>query len=87
MEERERERRFLEDFLEQRLQAERNVILDVLAGVIVKERKSVGADLGEEIRQLRIEVGELNAAIEELRRDTRRAQHDARPPAPRHELN
>jgi hypothetical protein len=63
--EEERQRRILEDLLDERLHAERKVILEVLAGVLVNERQSVGGDEVEEMRQLRLEV-------EQFERDDRR---------------
>jgi hypothetical protein len=59
--EEERQRRILEDLLDERLHAERKVILELLVGVLVNERQSVGGDEVEEIRQLRLEVEQLNA--------------------------
>ena len=89
--EEERQRRILEDLLDERLHAERKVILELLVGVLVNERQSVGGDEVEEIRQLRLEVEHLNAMIDALRRDMRQArQASSLPavlPAAKHELN
>ena len=89
--EEERQRRILEDLLDERLHAERKVILELLVGVLVNERQSVGGDEVEEIRQLRLEIEQLNAMIEALRRDMRQArQASSLPavlPAAKHELN
>jgi hypothetical protein len=54
------------DLIDDRLRAERKVILEVLTGVIMKERKSVSGDFGEELRQLRLELGHFNAVMEDL---------------------
>jgi hypothetical protein len=70
----ERQRRILEDLIDQRLHAERKVILDVLKGVIVNEHQRVGGDLCEEIRQWRLELGQLSGMIDDLRRDFRQVQ-------------
>jgi hypothetical protein len=82
--EEERQRRILEDLLDERLHAERKVILELVAGVLVNEFRSVSGDEVEEIRQLRLEV-------EALRRDMRQArQASSLPavlPAAKHELN
>jgi hypothetical protein len=78
------------DLIDERLQAERKVILEVLAAVIMKERKSVGGDFGEQLRQLRLELGHLNAVMEDLTREMQRSQANSLPaplPAPKHELN
>ena len=87
----ERQRRILEDLLDERLHAERKVILELLVGVLVNERQSVGGDEVEEMRQLRLEVEHLNAMIDALRRDMRQArQASSLPavlPAAKHELN
>jgi len=89
--EEERQRRILEDLLDERLHAERKVILELLVGVLVNERQSVGGDEVEEMRQLRLEVEQLNAMIDALRRDMRQArQASSLPavlPAAKHELN
>jgi outer membrane murein-binding lipoprotein Lpp len=89
--EEERQRRILEDLLDQRLHAERKVILELLVGVLVNERQSVGGDEVEEMRQLRLEVEQLNAMIDALRRDMRQArQTSSLPavlPAAKHELH
>ena len=89
--EEERQRRILEDLLNERLHAERKVILELLTGVLVNERQSVGGDEVEEMRQLRLEVEQLNAMIDALRRDMRQAgQASSLPavlPAAKHELN
>ena len=89
--EEERQRRILEDLLDERLHAERKVILELLVGVLVNERQSVGGDEVEEMRQLRLEVEQLNAMIDVLRRDMRQArQASSLPavlPAAKHELN
>ena len=89
--EEERQRRILEDLLDKRLHAERKVILELLVGVLVNERQSVGGDEVEEIRQLRLEIEQLNAMIDALRRDMRQArQASSLPavlPAAKHELN
>ena len=86
--EEERQRRILEDLLDERLHAERKVILELLAGVLVNERQSVGGDEVEEIRQLRLEIEQLNAMIDALRRDMRQASSlPAVLPAAKHELN
>jgi outer membrane murein-binding lipoprotein Lpp len=86
--EEERQRRILEDLLDERLHAERKVILELLVGVLVNERQSVGGDEVEEIRQLRLEVEQLNAMIDALRRDMRQASSlPAVLPAAKHELN
>ena len=89
--EEERQRRILEDLLDERLHAERKVILELLTGVLVNERQSVGGDLAEEIRQLRLEVEQLNAKIDALRRDMRQARQASSLPAVltagKHELN
>jgi hypothetical protein len=89
--EEERQRRILEDLLDERLHAERKVILELLVGVLVNERQSVGGDEVEEMRQLRLEVEHLNAMIDALRRDMRQArQASSLPavlPAAKHELN
>ena len=86
--EEERQRRILEDLLDERLHAERKVILELLTGVLVNERQSVGGDEVEEIRQLRLEVEQLNAMIDALRRDMRQASGlPAVLPAAKHELN
>ena len=39
-----RQRRIFEDLLDERLHAERKVILELLTGVLVNERQSVGGD-------------------------------------------
>jgi transcriptional regulator CtsR len=81
--EEERQRRILEDLLDERLHAERKVILELLTGVLVNERQSVGGDEVEEIRQLR-----LKAMIDALRRDMRQASSlPAVLPAAKHQLN
>ena len=89
--EEERQRRILEGLLDERLHAERKVILELLVGVLVNERQSVGGDEVEEMRQLRLEVEQLNAMIDALRRDMRQArQASSLPavlPAAKHELN
>jgi hypothetical protein len=89
--EEERQRRILEDLMDQRLQVERKFILNVLPGLLLQERKSAGGDLCEEIRQLRLEVGQLNAMIDDVRRDLRQVQQagslPASPPAAKHALN
>jgi hypothetical protein len=86
--EEERQRRILEDLLDERLHAERKVILELLVGVLVNERQSVGGDEVEEIRQLRLEVEQLNAMIDALRRDMRQASSlPAVLPAAKHQLN
>ena len=86
--EEERQRRILEDLLDERLHAERKVILELLVGVLVNERQSVGGDEVEEIRQLRLEIEQLNAMIDALRRDMRQASSlPAVLPAAKHELN
>ena len=86
--EEERQRRILEDLLDERLHAERKVILELLVGVLFNERQSVGGDEVEEIRQLRLEVEQLNAMIDALRRDMRQASSlPAVLPAAKHELN
>jgi hypothetical protein len=74
------------DLIDERLRAERKVILEVLAGVIMKERKSVSGEL----RQLRLELGHFNAVMEDLTREMQRSQANSLPaplPAPKHELN
>jgi hypothetical protein len=73
--EEERQRRILKDLLDERLHAERKVILELLVGVLVNERQSVGGDGIEEMRQLRLEVEQLNAMIDVLRRDMRQASN------------
>ena len=82
--EEERQRRILEDLLDERLHAERKVMLELLAGVLVNDEV-------EEIRQLRLEVEQLNAMIDALRRDMRQArQASSLPavlPAAKHKLN
>jgi hypothetical protein len=89
----ERQRRIfgiLEDLLSERLKAERKFILDAVTDVIVQERQSAGGDLCEEIRQSRLELGQLNAMIDELRRDLRQLQQAGSlpaTPAGKHELN
>ena len=86
--EEERQRRILEDLLDERLHAERKVILELLTGVLVNERQSVGGDEVEEIRQLRLEIEQLNAMMDALRRDMRQASSlPAVLPAAKHELN
>ena len=86
--EEERQRRILEDLLDERLHAERKVILELLTGVLVNERQSIGGDEVEEIRQLRLEIEQLNAMIDALRRDMRQASSlPAVLPAAKHELN
>jgi hypothetical protein len=78
------------DWLTERLKAERKFILDALADVIAHERQSAGSDLCEEIRQSRLELGQLNAMIDELRRDLRQLQQAGSlpaTPAGKHELN
>jgi DNA-binding transcriptional regulator YbjK len=86
--EEERQRRMLEDLLDERLHAERKVILELLTGVLVNERQSVGGDEVEEMRQLRLEVEQLKAMIDALRRDMRQARSlPAVLPAAKHELN
>jgi cell division protein FtsL len=87
--EEERQRRILENLLDERLHAERKVILELLTGVLVNERESVSGV--EEMRQLRLEVEQLNAMIDALRRDMRQArQASSLPavlPAAKHKLN
>jgi hypothetical protein len=86
--EEERQRRILEDLLDERLHAERKVILELLTGVLVNERQSVGGDEVEEIRQLRLEIEQLKAMIDALRRDMRQASSlPAVLPAAKHQLN
>jgi outer membrane murein-binding lipoprotein Lpp len=89
--EEERQRCILENLLDERLHVERKVILELLVGVLVNERQSVGGDEVEEMRQLRLEVEQLNAMIDALRRDMRQArQASSLPavlPAAKHELN
>jgi outer membrane murein-binding lipoprotein Lpp len=86
--EEERQRRILEDLLDERLHAERKVILELLVGVLVNERQLLGGDEVEEIRQLRLEVEQLNAMIDALRRDMRQASClPAVLPAAKHKLN
>jgi hypothetical protein len=86
--EEERQRRILEDLLDERLHAERKVILELLTGVLVNERQSVGGDEVEEIRQLRLEIEQLKAMIDALRRDMQQASGlPAVLPAAKHELN
>jgi hypothetical protein len=89
--EEERQRRILEDLIDQRLHAERKVILDLLAGVLDSKLQSVGGDLDEQFRQLRLVLGQLNAMIDNLMRDVRQArQASSLPavlPAAKHELN
>jgi outer membrane murein-binding lipoprotein Lpp len=86
--EEERQRRILEDLLNERLHAERKVILELLTGVLVNERQSVGGDEVEEMRQLRLEVEQLNAMIDALRRDMRQASGlPTMLTAAKHELN
>ena len=86
--EEERQRRILEDLLDERLHAERKVILELLVGVLVNERQSVGGDEVEEMRQLRLEVEQLNAMMDALRRDMRQASSlPVVLPAAKHELN
>ena len=79
--EEERQRRILEDLLDERLHAERKVLLELLVGVLVNERQSVGGDEVEEMRQLRLEVEQLNAMIDALRRDMRQARQVSSLPA------
>ena len=84
--EEERQRRILEDLLDERLHAERKVILELLTGVLVNERQSVSGI--EEMRQLRLEVEQLNAMIDALRRDMRQASSlPVALSAAKHELN
>jgi hypothetical protein len=89
--EEERQRRLLEDLIDQRLHAERKVILDLLAGVLDNKLQSVGGDLDEQFRQLRLVLGQLNATIDDLMRDVRQAQQASSLPtalpAAKHELN
>jgi hypothetical protein len=86
--EEERQRRILEDLLDKRLHAERKVILELLKRVLVNELQSVGGDEIEEIRRLRLEVEQLNAMIDALRRDKQQASSlPAVLPAAKHELN
>jgi hypothetical protein len=78
------------DLIDERLRAERKVILEVLAGGIMKERKSVSGDFGEKLRQLRLELGHFNAVMEDLTREMQRSQANGSPaplPAPKPELN
>ena len=59
-----------------------------ITGVLVNERQSVGGDEVEEIRQLRLEIEQLKAMIDALRRDMRQARSlPAVLPAAKHELN
>jgi hypothetical protein len=76
----ERQRRILEDLIDQRLHAERKVILDVLKGVIVND---LGGDLCEAIRQWRLELGQLSEMLDDVRRDLRLVQQAGSLPATR----
>jgi hypothetical protein len=89
----ERQRRIfgiLEDLLSEHLKADRKLILDAVTDLIVQEHQSAGGDLCEEIRQCRLELGQLNAMLDEVRRDLRQVQQAGSlpaTPAGKHELN